>query len=177
MLRRLAFHLILSVFGATTFSGSLLSQTFDLAAAGPPNRRSRRIDALSPRRRSTLAWADPDFDDSSWALIRGIESVVYARLSKPHWICVVPVQGHAAQSPRSTGFVGSSNRNELSDLCEWTLGRRFRRDAAAMRVRAAGQNLVFSNSGRFGAIAADRITIAIRVWYFPWALEPLGGSA
>ena len=59
MLRRLAFHLILSVLGAAAFGGSLLSQTFDLATQG---REIVALDGLMrfhPGDDPTLAWANP----------------------------------------------------------------------------------------------------------------------
>jgi hypothetical protein len=74
MLPRLAFRLIGAILTASTLSGLLAAQNFDMVG------HDRRIVALGgpmrfhPGDEPTLAWARPDFDDSSWSLIRGDEN-------------------------------------------------------------------------------------------------------
>jgi hypothetical protein len=173
MPRRRVFHLILSVLGVAAFGSSLHSQTFDLATQG------RQIMALDgpmrfhPGDDPTLAWANPAIDDSTWALIRGSQS----------WFA----QGY----PNLTGFAWYRFKVTLPSrsgpLALWVpaIGTNFQIYADGRLIAnfgtmppharpRFGQNLVF-------AIPADLeesgkpLSIAIRVWHYPFAMVPFGG--
>ena len=173
MLPRLAFRLIGAILTASTLSGLLAAQSFDLAGHG------RRIVALGglmrfhPGDDSTLAWARPDFDDSSWSLIRGDES----------WY----VQGY----PKRAGFAwyrfDVTLPSYTGPLALWIpmIATNFQVYADGRLIGENGtmppraqpryaQNLVLpipddlTRSGR-------SLSIAIRVWHYPSELEQYGG--
>jgi hypothetical protein len=173
MLPRLAVRLIGAILTASTLSGLLAAQNFDMVD------HDRRIVALGglmrfhPGDDPTLAWARPDFDDSSWSLIRGDEN----------WY----VQGY----PKLAGFAWyrfdvtlPSYRGPLAlwipmiatNFQVYADGRLIGENGT-MPPRAQpryAQNLVLpipddlTRSGR-------SLSIAIRVWHYPSELEQYGG--
>lgn len=173
MLPRLAFRLIGAVLTASTLSGLLAAQNFDMVG------HNRRIVALGSLMRfhpgddPTLTWARPDFDDSSWPLIRGDKN----------WY----VQGY----PKLAGFgwyrFGVTLPSHTGPLALWipSIATNFQVYADGRLIGENGtmppraqpryaQNLVLpipddlTRSGR-------SLSIAIRVWHYPSELEQYGG--
>jgi hypothetical protein len=170
--RHLAVRVIFAVLAAA-LGAALTAQTFDMAA------KSREIIALDglmrfhPGDDPTLGWANPNFDDSSWALIRGNES----------WYA----QGY----PELIGFAWYRFKVTLPDhvgpMALWVpqIATNFeiyvdgRRIAAfgAMPPNARpryGENFVFAIPADL-ARSGKTLAIAIRVWHYPWAFQLLGG--
>ena len=173
MLPRLAFRLIGAILTASTLSGLLAAQSFDLAGHG------RRIVALGgpmrfhPGDDPTLAWARPAFNDSTWSLIRGDEN----------WY----VQGY----PKLTGFAWYRFEVTLPSytgpLALWIpmIATNFQVYADGRLIGENGtmppraqprhaQNLVFSIPDDL-AQSGRSLSIAIRAWHYPSELEHFGG--
>lgn len=173
MLPRLAFRLIGAILTASTLSGLLAAQSFDLAGHG------RRIVALGgpirfhPGDDPNLAWARPDFDDSSWSLIRGDENWYvqgYPKLAGFAWY------RFDVTLPRYTGPLALWIPMIATNFQVYADGRLIGENGT-MPPRAQpryAQNFVLpipddpKRSGR-------SLSIAIRVWHYPSELEQYGG--
>jgi hypothetical protein len=173
MLPRLAFRLIGAILTASTLSGLLAAQNFDMVG------HDRRIVALGgpmrfhPGDEPTLAWARPDFDDSSWSLIRGDENWYvqgYPKLAGFAWYRFdVTLPSYAGPLALWIPMI-ATNFQVYAD-------GRLIGENGTMPPRALpryAQNLVLpipddlTRSGR-------SLSIAIRVWHYPSELEQYGG--
>jgi hypothetical protein len=173
MIPRLAFRLIGAILTASTLSGLLAAQNFDMVG------HDRRIVALGglmhfhPGDDSTLAWARPDFDDSSWSLIRGDENWYvqgYPKLAGFAWY------RFDVTLPSYTGPLALWIPMIATNFQVYADGRLIGENGT-MPPRAQpryAQNLVLpipddpTRSGR-------SLSIAIRVWHYPSELEQYGG--
>jgi hypothetical protein len=173
MLPRLAFRLIGAILTASSLSGLLAAQNFDMAG------HDRRIVALGglmrfhPGDDPTLAWARPDFDDSSWSLIRGDENWYvqgYPKLAGFAWY------RFDVTLPSYTGPLALWIPMIATNFQVYADGRLIGENGT-MPPRAQpryAQNLVLpipddpTRSGR-------SLSIAIRVWHYPSELEQYGG--
>lgn len=173
MLARLAFRLIGAILTALTLSGLLAAQSFDMAG------HDRRIVALGglmrfhPGDDPTLDWARPDFDDSSWSLIRGDKNWYvqgYPKLAGFAWY------RFDVTLPSHTGPLALWIPMIATNFQVYADGRLIGENGT-MPPRAQpryAQNLVLpipddpARSGR-------SLSIAIRVWHYPSELEQYGG--
>jgi hypothetical protein len=173
MLPRLAFRLIGAFLTASTLSGLLAAQNFDMVG------HDRRIVALGglmrfhPGDDPTLAWAKPDFDDSSWSPIRGDENWYvqgYPKLAGFAWY------RFEVTLPSYTGRLALWIPMIATNFQVYADGRLIGENGT-MPPRAQpryAQNLVFPIPDDLTR-SAGSLSIAIRVWHYPSELKPYGG--
>jgi sigma-B regulation protein RsbU (phosphoserine phosphatase) len=171
MLPRLAFRLIAVVFSASALSGSLVAQSYDLAAQG------QQIIALDQLMRfhpgDDLAWANPALDDSSWPLIRGNETWYaqgYPRLTGFAWYRFkVTLPSHSGPLALWVPLI-ATNFQVYAD------GRLIAQNGVMPPhpIPRYGTNLVFPIPADL-ANSGQPVRFAIRVWHYRWEYQLLGG--
>jgi hypothetical protein len=173
MLPRLAFRLIAAVLAVLALSGSLAAQSFDLAAHGQQIIALDQLMRFHPGDDSTLGWANPALDDSSWPLIRGNETWYaqgYPKLTGFAWYrFTVTLPSHAGPLALWVPLI-ATNFQVYAD------GRLIAENGAMPphpRPRY-GTNLVFPIPADL-AHSGQPLTIAIRVWHYRWEYELFGG--
>jgi len=173
MLPRLAFRLIGAILTASSLSGLLAAQNFDMAG------HDRRIVALGglmrfhPGDDPTLAWLDLT-STTHHGLSSERRELVRARLSEARWFAWYRFDVTLPSYTGPVGAVDSDDRHELSGLCRRTTHRRERDDAAA-RPAALCAKTLFSPSRTIRRGSGRSLSIAIRVWHYPSELEQYGG--
>jgi len=159
----MVFRTILILLAGPALSGVLTAQNFDMAVNGRQLVNLGGLMRFHPGDDPGLDWADPDYNDSSWPLIRGNES----------WYS----QGY----PQLTGFAWYRFKvtlpQRVGPLALWVPvldtnfeifanGRQIARfGSTPLDARACiGQNLVFPIPA--DVVQSGRpLTIAIRVWF------------
>jgi hypothetical protein len=173
MFPRVAFRLIAVVLAVFALSGSLPAQSFDLAAHGQQIIALDQLMRFHPGDDPTLAWANPDLDDSSWPLIRGNETWYtqgYPKLTGFAWYRFkVTLPSHAGLLALWVPLI-ATNFQIYAD------GRLIAENGAMPphpRPRYA-PNLVFPIPAEL-VHSGQPLSIAIRVWHYRWEYELFGG--
>ena len=173
MLPRLAFRLLAVVLAALALSGSLLAQSYDLATHGQQTIALDQLMRFHPGDDATLAWANPNFNDSAWPLIRGDQpwyAQGYPLLTGSAWYRFkVTLPTHAGPLALWVPLI-ATNFQIFAD------GRLIAENGGMPPHPGPryGPNLVFPIPADL-AQAGQPLSFAIRVWHYRWEYELFGG--